>query len=116
MTTLTITASNSQMHNDIMAVGYRECPPILGTRIYAQWQSRFLRYVDNKPNLKELRQCIFDSPYVMSEITVPAKPATATEEAVPQHNVVETYQNTTPEKHAYSDAQAEAIHMIFSGI
>ncbi|GKC26937.1 hypothetical protein Tco_1034231 [Tanacetum coccineum] len=45
---------------------------------YAQWQSCFLRYVDTKPNKQELRQCIFDGPYVMTEITVLAKPATTT--------------------------------------
>ncbi|GJS38212.1 hypothetical protein Tco_0563255 [Tanacetum coccineum] len=44
------------------------------------------------------------------------KPTTPTEEAVPEHNVVETYKNTTPEKHAYFDVKAEAIHMILSGI
>ncbi|GJX06423.1 hypothetical protein Tco_0194355 [Tanacetum coccineum] len=54
---------------------------------YAQWQSRFLRYVDTNPNKKELRQCIFDGPY-----------------------------NITPEKRAYFDAEAEAMHMILSGI
>ncbi|GJS51888.1 hypothetical protein Tco_0625250 [Tanacetum coccineum] len=34
---------------------------MLVTGRYAQWQSRFLRYVDTKPNKKELRQCIFDA-------------------------------------------------------
>ncbi|GJS79141.1 hypothetical protein Tco_0729022 [Tanacetum coccineum] len=58
----------------------------------------FLRYVDTKPNKKELRQCIFDGPYVMTIKTVPAKPTTAIEEAVPEHNVLETYKNTNPEK------------------
>ncbi|GJY69527.1 hypothetical protein Tco_0472509 [Tanacetum coccineum] len=92
------------MHNDIMAAGSKECPPMLAIGRYAQWQSRFLRYVDTKPYKKELRQCIFDGPYVMIDITVPAKLATATEEAVHEHNVVETYKNTTLEKCAYFDA------------
>ncbi|GKA63639.1 hypothetical protein Tco_0763245 [Tanacetum coccineum] len=109
MTTPTTTTSNSQMHNDIMAAGSRERPPMLATGRYAQWQSRFLRYVDTKPNKKELRQCIFDGPYVMTEITVPAKSATTTKETVPEHNVLETYKNITPEKHAYLDAEAKAI-------
>ncbi|GKG22390.1 hypothetical protein Tco_0387693, partial [Tanacetum coccineum] len=73
-------------------------------------------YVDTKPNKKELRQCILDGPYVMTEITVLAKSATATKEAAPEHNVPETYKNTTPEKRAYFDAEAEAIHMILSEI
>nr|GFA60958.1 hypothetical protein [Tanacetum cinerariifolium] len=104
------------MHNDIMAAGFRERPPMLATRRYAQWQSRFLRYVDTKLNKKELRQCIFDGPYVMTKITILTKTETTTEEAVLEHNVPETYKNTTPEKHAYFDAESEAIHMILSGI
>ncbi|GJU53246.1 hypothetical protein Tco_1226960 [Tanacetum coccineum] len=116
MTTPTTTTSNNQMHNDIMAAGFRECQPMLVTGRSAQWQSRFLRYVDTKPNKKELRQCIFDGPYVMNEITVPGKPATTTEEAIPEHTIVETYKNTTPKKRAYFDVEAEEIHMILSGI
>nr|GEV83083.1 ribonuclease H-like domain-containing protein [Tanacetum cinerariifolium] len=34
----------------------------------------------------------------------------------PEHNVPETYQNTAIEKYAYINAEAEAIHMILSGI
>ncbi|GJX82007.1 retrovirus-related pol polyprotein from transposon TNT 1-94 [Tanacetum coccineum] len=41
---------NSQMHNNIMAVGSRDRPPMLATGRYAQWQSRFLRYIDTRPN------------------------------------------------------------------
>ncbi|GKA59027.1 hypothetical protein Tco_0758340 [Tanacetum coccineum] len=52
----------------------------------------------------------------MNEITVLAKPVTTTEEAVPEHNILETYKNNTPKKHAYFDAKAETIHMILSGI
>nr|GFB78515.1 hypothetical protein [Tanacetum cinerariifolium] len=52
----------------------------------------------------------------MTEVTVPAKLATTTKEAVPKHNVPETYKNTTPKKYAYFDAEAKAIHMILSGI
>ncbi|GJW12977.1 hypothetical protein Tco_0017110 [Tanacetum coccineum] len=44
------------------------------------------------------------------------KLATITEEAVPEHNVPETYGNTTVEKRGYTDAEAEAIHMILSEI
>ncbi|GJT41859.1 hypothetical protein Tco_0941724 [Tanacetum coccineum] len=41
------------MHNNIMAAGSRDRPPMLATRRYAQWQSRFMRYVDTKPNVVE---------------------------------------------------------------
>ncbi|GKD34521.1 hypothetical protein Tco_1250030 [Tanacetum coccineum] len=36
--------------------------------------------------------------------------------AVPEHTFLETYENTLPKNCAYIDAQAEAIHMILSGI
>ncbi|GJW45270.1 retrovirus-related pol polyprotein from transposon TNT 1-94 [Tanacetum coccineum] len=116
MTTPTTTTNNSQMHNNIMATGSKDRPPMLATGRYAQWQSCFLRYVDTKPNKKELRLCILEGPYVMTEITVPTKPTTNTKEAVPEYNVLETYKNTTPKKHAYFNAEAEEIHMILSGI
>ncbi|GKD82653.1 integrase, catalytic region, zinc finger, CCHC-type containing protein [Tanacetum coccineum] len=117
MTTLiTTTTNNSQMHNDIMAASSRDCPPMLAPGRYAQWQSRFMRYVNTKPNNKELRLCILKGPYAMTEIDVPAKPATETKEAVPTQNVPETYKNTCPENHAYFDAKAGAIHMILSRI
>ncbi|GKA41838.1 hypothetical protein Tco_0734498 [Tanacetum coccineum] len=38
------------MHNNIMAAGSRDHPPMLAMGRYAQWQSRFMRYVDIKPN------------------------------------------------------------------
>ncbi|GKE08533.1 hypothetical protein Tco_1412084, partial [Tanacetum coccineum] len=113
---MTTSSNNSQMHNDIMASDSQDHPPILAPGRYAQWQSHFLRYVDIKSNKKELKQCIFDGPYVMSEVAIPAKLETTTEEAVPEHNVPETYANTTAEKRAYTDAEAEAIHMILSEI
>ncbi|GJX76893.1 hypothetical protein Tco_0323704 [Tanacetum coccineum] len=38
------------MHNNIMAGGSRDHPLMLATRRYAQWRSRFLRYIDTRPN------------------------------------------------------------------
>nr|GEU61930.1 hypothetical protein [Tanacetum cinerariifolium] len=55
MTTLTTTTNNSKMHNDIMATSFKDHPPMLAIGRYAQWQSRFMRYVDTKPNSKELK-------------------------------------------------------------
>ncbi|GJR74522.1 hypothetical protein Tco_0086887 [Tanacetum coccineum] len=86
-TPITTTTGNSQMHNDIMADGFRDRSPMLATGRYAQWHSRFIRYVDTKPNSKELRKCILHGPY-----------------------------NITLENRAHFDAKAEAIHMILSGI
>nr|GFB31477.1 hypothetical protein [Tanacetum cinerariifolium] len=46
------------MNNNIMAVGSRDHPLMLATRRYAQWQSRFLRYVNTRANGDALRKCI----------------------------------------------------------
>ncbi|GJT20927.1 hypothetical protein Tco_0890864 [Tanacetum coccineum] len=49
------------MHNNIMAAGSKERPPMLGPGRYSQWHSRFLRYLDTKSNGDYLRKCIFDA-------------------------------------------------------
>ncbi|GKC57488.1 hypothetical protein Tco_1085086 [Tanacetum coccineum] len=46
------------MHNNTMAAGSRDHPPMLTTRRYSQWQSCFMRYADTKPNGEALRKCI----------------------------------------------------------
>ncbi|GJT27280.1 hypothetical protein Tco_0907555 [Tanacetum coccineum] len=70
------------MHNDIMAVGSRDRPPMLARE----------------------------------DMLSGIKPAVAIDEAVPEHTICKTYKNTTHEKHAYFDDEAEAIQMIISGI
>nr|GEY89998.1 reverse transcriptase domain-containing protein [Tanacetum cinerariifolium] len=59
------------MHNNIMADGSRDHPPMLATGRYAQWQSCFMRYVDMKPNGEALKKCILDGPYKFSNIIIP---------------------------------------------
>nr|GEZ93182.1 hypothetical protein [Tanacetum cinerariifolium] len=62
MTTPTVTSStDSQMHNNIMAAGSRDRPPMLTPGRYPQWRSRFLRYVDTRPNGEALRKCILSA-------------------------------------------------------
>ncbi|GJW03720.1 retrovirus-related pol polyprotein from transposon TNT 1-94 [Tanacetum coccineum] len=46
------------MHNNIMAAGLKDRPPMLAIGRYAQWRSRFLRYTDTRPNGDALRKCI----------------------------------------------------------
>nr|GEW76238.1 hypothetical protein [Tanacetum cinerariifolium] len=66
--------------------------------------------------MNELKKCIFNGPYVMTRILVVAKPTTEIDPPIPEHTVEETYENTLLENYAYIDAEAEAIHMILSGI
>ncbi|GJY48500.1 hypothetical protein Tco_0438456 [Tanacetum coccineum] len=75
MTTPIITSTtDSQMHNNIIAAGSRDRPPMLAPGRYAQWQSRFLRYIDTRPNGDALRKCILEGPYQLTTITIPAVP------------------------------------------
>ncbi|GJS96712.1 hypothetical protein Tco_0803680 [Tanacetum coccineum] len=67
------------MHNNIMAAGLKDRPPMLGPGRYSQWRSRFLRYIDTKPNGEGLRKSILSGPYVPSTVLVQAVAATEEE-------------------------------------
>ncbi|GKE00934.1 integrase, catalytic region, zinc finger, CCHC-type containing protein [Tanacetum coccineum] len=102
------------MHNNIMAAGSRDRPPMLATGRYAQWRSRFLRYIDTRPNGDALRKCILKGPYTPTIVTTPAVPATEDSPAVPEQTTVETVTNMTPENRAHFESEKEAIHLILS--
>ncbi|GJW97388.1 hypothetical protein Tco_0179196 [Tanacetum coccineum] len=55
---------------------------MLATGRYAQWQSRFLRYIDTRPNGDALRKCILEGPYQPTTVTIPAVPATENSPAI----------------------------------
>ncbi|GJV30005.1 retrovirus-related pol polyprotein from transposon TNT 1-94 [Tanacetum coccineum] len=78
------------MHNNIMAAGSRDRPPMLATGRYAQWQSRFLRYIDTRPNGDALRKCILEA--------------------------VETILNMSPENKEHYQSEKEEIHLLLTGI
>ncbi|GJR42590.1 retrovirus-related pol polyprotein from transposon TNT 1-94 [Tanacetum coccineum] len=104
------------MHNNIMAAGSRDRPPMLATGRYAQWRSRFLRYIDTRPNGDALRKCILTGPYIPTMVTTPAVPATEDSPEVPAKTSVETVLNMTPENKAHYESEKEAIHLILTGI
>nr|GEW49399.1 hypothetical protein [Tanacetum cinerariifolium] len=79
------------MHNNIMAAGLMDRPTMLATGRYAQWQSRFLRYIDTRLNGDALRKYILDGLYQPTTVIIPVVPATA-------------------------DSLAEAIHLLLTGI
>nr|GEV62459.1 hypothetical protein [Tanacetum cinerariifolium] len=117
MTTPTVTSStDSQMHNNIMAAGSRDSPPMLATGRYTQWRSRFLRYIDTRPNGDALRKCILSGPYKPTIVLVQAIDATDDSPAIPEHTTVETPTNMSSENKAHFQAEKEAIHLILTGI
>ncbi|GJZ44865.1 hypothetical protein Tco_0592461 [Tanacetum coccineum] len=58
--------------SSLSAAGSRDRPPMLATGRYAQWRSRFLRYIDTRPNGDALRKCILKGPYTPTIVTTPA--------------------------------------------
>ncbi|GKB70827.1 hypothetical protein Tco_0932239 [Tanacetum coccineum] len=104
------------MHNNIMAAGSRDRLPMLATRRYAQWRSRFLRFINTRPNGDALRKCIFEGPYTPSTVIIPAVPATENSPAVPKQTKVETILNMSPKNKAYFESEKEAIHLLLTGI
>ncbi|GJZ96362.1 hypothetical protein Tco_0668696 [Tanacetum coccineum] len=117
MTTPIVTSTtDSQIHNNIMAAGSRGRLPMLTTGRYAQWRSRFLRYIDTRPNCDALRKFILEGPYTPSTIIIPAVPAMDNSPAVPEQTTVETILNMSPKNKAHFESEKEAIHLILIGI
>nr|GEX94723.1 retrovirus-related Pol polyprotein from transposon TNT 1-94 [Tanacetum cinerariifolium] len=104
------------MHNNIMVAGSRDRPPMLTTRRYPQWRSRFLRYIDTRPNGDALKKCILSGPYKPTTVIVQAVAATDDSSAIPEHTTVETPMNMSPENKAHFQAKKEEIHIILTGI
>ncbi|GJY28524.1 hypothetical protein Tco_0404291 [Tanacetum coccineum] len=77
------------MHNNIMAAGSKDRPPMLGPGRYLQMRSRFLWYIDTKPN---------------------GNPA------IQQHTTIETILNMTPENKEHFLSKKEAIFLLLTGI
>ncbi|GKD79256.1 hypothetical protein Tco_1341877 [Tanacetum coccineum] len=104
------------MHNNIMAAGSRDRPPMLATRRYAQWQSRFLRYIDTRPNGDALRKCILQGPYIPSTVIILVEPATNDSPEVLEQIAIDTLLNMSPENKAHYRSKKEAIHLLLTGI
>nr|GFB71330.1 hypothetical protein [Tanacetum cinerariifolium] len=89
-----------KMHNNIMAAGSKDRPPMLAPGRYPQWRSRFLRYVDTRPNDESLKKCILSGPYKPTTVLVQAVEATDDSSIVPEHTTVETPVNMSSENKA----------------
>nr|GEZ13601.1 hypothetical protein [Tanacetum cinerariifolium] len=104
------------MHNNIMAAGSRDRPPMLASGRYPQWRLRFLRYVDTRANGEALWKCILSGPYKPTTVLVQVVEASDNFLAVPEHTTVETPLNMSLENKAHFLAEKEAIHLILTGI
>ncbi|GJX41753.1 retrovirus-related pol polyprotein from transposon TNT 1-94 [Tanacetum coccineum] len=104
------------MHNNIMAAGSRDRPPLIATGRYAQWQSRFLRYIDTRLNGDALRKCILKGPYKPSTVIILTVPATDDSPEVLEQTAVETILNMSPENKEHYQSENEAIHLLLTRI
>ncbi|GJT09437.1 retrovirus-related pol polyprotein from transposon TNT 1-94 [Tanacetum coccineum] len=104
------------MHNNIMAAGSKDRPPMLGPGRYSQWRSRFLRYIDTKGNGEYLRKCIFEGPYKLTSVVIEVVAATVNSPEVPQHDEAEVVHNMTAKNKLYFQAEKEAIFLLLTSI
>ncbi|GKB66522.1 hypothetical protein Tco_0927934 [Tanacetum coccineum] len=104
------------MHNNIMVAGSKDRPPMLATGRYAQWQSRFLRYINTRPNGDALRKCILEGPNQPTTVTIPAVPATADSPTILERTAVEKILTMSPENKAHFESEKEAIHLLLTKI
>ncbi|GJX51562.1 retrovirus-related pol polyprotein from transposon TNT 1-94 [Tanacetum coccineum] len=104
------------MHNNIMAAGSRDHPPILAPGRYAQWKSCLLRYIDTRPNGDALIKCILEGPYQLTTVIIPDVPTTDDSRAIPEQTAVETLLNMSPKNKERYQSEKEAIHLLLTGI
>nr|GEW56487.1 retrovirus-related Pol polyprotein from transposon TNT 1-94 [Tanacetum cinerariifolium] len=104
------------MHNNIMAAGSRDRPPMLATGRYVQWQSCFLRYIDTRTNGDAMRKCILEGPYTLYTVIIPAVPVTDDSPEVPKRITVETILNKSFEIKEHYQSEKEAIHFLLTRI
>ncbi|GJX84340.1 hypothetical protein Tco_0335114 [Tanacetum coccineum] len=104
------------MHNNIMAAGSKERPPMLGPGRYSQCNSLFYIPRSRKSNGEYLRKCIFDGPYMPTNVLIAAVEAAENILPVAAHEEAETIHNMTAENRLYFLAEKEAIFLILTGI
>ncbi|GJV91141.1 hypothetical protein Tco_1538954 [Tanacetum coccineum] len=97
-----------------MAAGSRDRPPMLATRRYAQWQSRFLRYIDTRPNGDALRKYILEGPYKLTTVIILVVPAIDDTPAVPERTTVKTLLTMSLKNKAHYGLEKEAIHLLLT--
>ncbi|GKC48914.1 hypothetical protein Tco_1071659 [Tanacetum coccineum] len=104
------------MHNNIMAVGLRDRPPMLATGRHVQWQSRFLRYIDTRSNGDAFKKCILEGSYQPTSVTIPVVHATENSLEILERTAVETILTMSPVNKAHYESEKEAIYLLLIGI
>nr|GEV91280.1 hypothetical protein [Tanacetum cinerariifolium] len=100
------------MHNNIMAAGSRDRPPMLATGQYPQWRTRFLLYIDTRPTGDALRKCILNGPYIPTTVVVQAVAATDDSLPVSEHTTPEWSRFVTIVKQQHKQDEV-SYHKLF---
>nr|GEX53219.1 hypothetical protein [Tanacetum cinerariifolium] len=101
------TQTSNTLHNAVMEVGIKDCPPMLAPGNYVQWKSRIKRYIDTKPNHELIHYCLMNPSYELGwidkEILISeGSPITRSE------RFQETYKNVSQEIRDQLNAEAKA--------
>nr|GEV84862.1 hypothetical protein [Tanacetum cinerariifolium] len=109
------TQTSNALHNAIMEVGGKNCPPMLAPGNYVQWKSQIKRYIDTKPNNEHIHYCLQNLPYKFkwTEKTVPVA------EGSPETTIegyMKNYKNVSQDIRNQLDAKAKAVQIILTWI
>ncbi|GJX16008.1 hypothetical protein Tco_0216840 [Tanacetum coccineum] len=104
------------MHNNIMAAGSRDRPPMLATGRYAQWRSRFYRSFNTRTKMVIPYRCTFSTVLTLQVYHNTSLFAKDDSTSSSEQTTVETIMNMTPKNRAHFESEKEAIHLILTGI
>ncbi|GJS83035.1 hypothetical protein Tco_0749576 [Tanacetum coccineum] len=109
------TQTSNALHNAIMEAGGKDHPPMLAPGNYIQWKSRIKRYIDTKPNNELIYYCLQNPPYKFKwiEKTIPVAEGNS---KTTTKGYMENYNNVLQDIHDQLNAEAEAVHIILTGI
>ncbi|GJY88582.1 hypothetical protein Tco_0503210 [Tanacetum coccineum] len=107
--------TSSALHNAIMEAGCKHRPLMLASGNYVQWKSRIKRYIDTKPNHELIHYCLEHPPYKFkwAERTIPV--AEGSSETITE-GYMKNYKNVSKDIRNLLNAEAEAVHIILTGI
>ncbi|GJT18950.1 hypothetical protein Tco_0877656 [Tanacetum coccineum] len=110
--------STSPTYNAIMEAGGKDHAPMLVSGSCVRCKSQIRRYIATRPNHDLINHCIDEGTYEFIMVTHPATKATETLATQDERMGLKTYSSVSKEKKKFinAEAEAEAVHIIFTGI
>ncbi|GJU55778.1 hypothetical protein Tco_1229492 [Tanacetum coccineum] len=104
------------MHNNIMAAGSKDRPPMLGPGRYSQWRSRFYGTLTRNQMVRDLGKAYYPVHTCHLLTLVQAVAASEGNPTIQQHTTIETALNMTPENKEHFLSEKETIFLLLTGI